>query len=87
MKTYNKKEFLLPNGEWSMAAFHAKIHEDGIASLRISDCNRTIKLWNDFNNPMEALEMYNKLLALNKGIVDFAEFIKENFIEKQDENN
>ena len=37
--TFNKKEFLAPEGIRSMAAVHAKIKDDGTAIVRISDCN------------------------------------------------
>jgi hypothetical protein len=58
---YNQKSFLAPNSILSMAAIHTKIKEDGIAILRISDCNRSVRIWNDFNTKEGKIEMIKKL--------------------------
>ena len=80
MQTYNKKKFLAPDSASSMAAYHTKIYDDGIAVLRISDCNHTIKIWNDFTIPEQVLEMHKKMLALSDGIIEYADFIYNNYI-------
>lgn len=48
--TYNHKRFLAPKSLLSMAVIHTKIKPCGEAQIRISDCNNTIKLWNDLND-------------------------------------
>lgn len=58
---YNRKEFLAPTSIRSMAAVHCKIKKNGEASIRISDCNHSIKIWNDMNSQEEALEMIEKI--------------------------
>ena len=40
--TYNKKAFLAPNSINSMAAIFTKIHKDGTAVIRISDCHNSV---------------------------------------------
>lgn len=59
--TYNQKSFLAPNSILSMAAIHSKIKEDGTAILRISDCNHSVRIWNDFNTKDGKIEMIKKL--------------------------
>lgn len=59
--TYNQKAFLAPKSILSMAAIHAKIKDDGTAILRISDCNNSVRIWNDFNNKEEKIEMIEKV--------------------------
>jgi len=59
--TYNQKSFLAPNSILSMAAIHAKIKDDGTAILRISDCNNSVRIWNDFNTREGKIEMVEKL--------------------------
>lgn len=58
--TYNKKGFLAPNSINSMAAIHCKIDGSGIAKVKISDCNNSIRLWNDFNTLEGKKEMIEK---------------------------
>jgi hypothetical protein len=64
--TYNKKGFLAPNSILSMAAIHTKIKADGECSVRISDCNHSIKLWNDLNDPKQVEEMLIKICNLQR---------------------
>jgi hypothetical protein len=59
--TYNQKNFLAPKSINSMAAIHCKIKKEGTAIVRISDCNHSVRLWNDFNNPKEKEEMIDKI--------------------------
>lgn len=68
MQEYNKKQFLLPDGINSMAAVQTKIHEDGRAVLRISDCHQSIKIWNNINNENERDDMIEKLSRLQTAI-------------------
>ena len=82
MDIYNKKEFLSPNSIWSMAAFHAAIHDDGICILRISDCKNSIKIWNDFNEPSQIIDMKQCLMTLSEGISELISFIDDNYLNK-----
>jgi len=78
--TYNKKVFLAPKSINSMAVIFTKIYKDGTAIIRISDCNRTIKLWNDMNEPEQVEEMLTKITTIQKAL---DEFKKEVNIKKQ----
>jgi hypothetical protein len=69
--TYNKKSFLAPESIYSMAAVFTKIHSDGIAIIRISDCNRTIKLWNDLNEKVQVKEMLTKITNIQNALEEF----------------
>lgn len=71
--TYNRKVFLAPNSIRSMSAIHAKIKEDGTAIFRLSDCNNSIRWWNDLNNQEEVLEMVEKLDNAMKELALFRE--------------
>ena len=59
--TFNKKEFLAPDSLLSMAVIHTKIKPCGEAQIRISDCNNTIKLWNDLNDKKQVIEFVEKI--------------------------
>jgi len=74
--SYNKKAFLAPESILSMAAIHTKIKNDGIAILRISDCNQSIRIWNDLNNREEIAEMLYKISTIQDVLGDFAEELK-----------
>lgn len=69
--TYNQKAFLAPKSILSMAAIHAKIKDDGIAILRISDCNNSVRIWNDFNTDEGKLEMLQKITSLISNLNNF----------------
>ena len=69
--TYSRKVFLAPDSILSMAAIHTKIKKDGEASIRISDCNRSIKLWNDMNDKKQVTEMLVKIDSLINELSDF----------------
>jgi len=75
--TYNEKAFLAPNSILSMAAIHTKIKADGTAIIRISDCNQTVRIWNDFNTTAGKLEMVEKLDMLLDKIQQFKTEILE----------
>ncbi|MGB4413909.1 MAG: hypothetical protein WBI53_03365 [Paludibacter sp.] len=79
IKTYNIKNFLLPESSRSMSCYHAKVMEDGIMKLTIHDCKRSIQLRNDLNNPEEIPEAMEKLKNLADGINNLIEFIKVNY--------
>jgi len=64
IKPYNRKVFLAPKSITSMAAIHCKIKSCGNTQVRISDCNSTIKLWNNIHNPGEVEEMIEKITNL-----------------------
>jgi len=69
--TYNKKSFLAPESIHSMAAIFTKIYPDGIAIIRISDCNQTIKLWNDLNDKDQVKEMVTKITNIQNALEEF----------------
>lgn len=77
--TYNKKNFILPDSHRSMSCYHAKVMEDGIMKLTIHDCNRSIRLKNDLNNPEEIQEAIEKLNSLANGILDLLHFIQNEY--------
>ena len=74
--TFNKKEFLAPESIRSMAAVHTKILADGTAILRVSDCNTSVRIWNDFNNKEEIKEVLLKVVNLRALLWDFEQEIK-----------
>jgi len=78
-KIYNKKAFLLPDSIRSMAAFHAKIFEDGKFMFRIHDCNDGIRFVNDLTKPEEVTEAWKKLNTLANSLWECAQFIQENY--------
>lgn len=74
--TYNRKIFLAPDSINSMAAIFTKIYKSGIAIIRISDCNRTIKLWNDLNEPEQVVEMMTKITNIQNELERFKQEVK-----------
>lgn len=74
--SYNKKKFLAPDSILSMAAIHTKIKPDGEASIRISDCNRSIKIWNDLNDKKQTKEMLLKIDSLIGVLTSFREEVE-----------
>lgn len=87
IKTYNKKAFLLPDSINSMAAFHAKLFEDGKYIFRIHDCLTGVRLTGQLYEEKDFIEAEQKLIALSNACVAFsvhiAELRKQNF----DKNN
>ncbi|MDR2207128.1 MAG: hypothetical protein LBE36_13350 [Flavobacteriaceae bacterium] len=77
---YNRKTFIAPDDLHSFAAIQCKISPDKngeqIASVRISDCHNSIKLWNKANDKDERLEFLQKL---NNVIIELLMF--HNYIE------
>jgi hypothetical protein len=78
--TYNQKGFLAPNSIRSMAVVHTKILKDGIAIVRISDCNNSIRIWNDFNDAEEKKEMLSKVDNLIDNLQAFRVNIKSRIV-------
>lgn len=78
-KTYNNKEFLTKTSKFSMSAIHAVIEDEGIAHFRISDCTKTIHIWNDLNESEQITEMIEKLEKIAKEAKAFANHIKKNY--------
>lgn len=74
--SYNRKKFLAPDSILSMAAIHTKIKPDGEASIRISDCNRSIKIWNDLNDKKQTKEMLLKIDSLIGVLTSFREEVE-----------
>jgi len=65
----NKKKFLLPEGINSMAACHIKVYDSDDRKeyqMRISDCNKSIKLWGDLSDKgiEEGVEKMNNLINM-----------------------
>ena len=77
--SYNKKEFLLPDSPRSMACYHAKIEEDNTMKLTIHDCNKSIRLHNNLNDPEEIQEAIDKLEVLSLGLFALREHIIKNY--------
>lgn len=76
---YNDKTFLAPDSINSMAAIHCKIKTDGIAIVRISDCNNSIRLWNDLSNKKEVVEMMQKVNTLITTLKGFQSELRERY--------
>lgn len=74
--TYNKKMFLAPDSLLSMAVIHTKIKQCGEAQIRISDCNNTIKLWNDLNDKKQIAEMITKIESMETSLSEFKQQVK-----------
>jgi hypothetical protein len=81
-KTYNKKEFLLPDSINSCARYHAKVFDDGKYIFRVHDCITGIRLTGDLNTPDNVSEAYNKVTTLIKGLEEFRDFVLDNYINK-----
>lgn len=74
---YNKKQFLCKDGIRSSSMIHAKLYDNGKAQVRISDCNKTIVLWNEFEqNPQQQAEMFEKLDTLIENLTAFKQHLK-----------
>ena len=74
--TYNQKIFLAPDSINSMAVIFTKIYKSGIAIIRISDYNKTIKLWNDLNEPEQVKEMMLKISNIQLELEKFKQEVK-----------
>jgi hypothetical protein len=80
IKEYNKKEFLLPDSNRSMAAYHAKIMPDGKYMFRIHDCITGIRLQGDLTDKTDVREAVDKLNRLSLAAKIFANFIYNNYM-------
>ncbi len=69
----------MPSSHRTKANYHAKVMEDGIMKLTISDCFRSIQLWNDLNNLEEREEAIEKLFALEEAAHLLRKYIEENY--------
>lgn len=76
---YNKKIFIAPDSLLSMAAMHTKIKPCGEAQIRISDCNTTIRIWNDLNDKTEIKEFLTKI----DNMMDMLSEFKQEILIKQ----
>jgi hypothetical protein len=77
---YNQKTFLAPMSINSLSAIHCKINQDGIAKVTISDCNNSIRIWNDFNTNVGKEEMLEKVETLLIQIRDFKSEIQNRIV-------
>lgn len=59
-----------------MAVIHTKIKPCGEAQIRISDCNNTIKIWNDLNDKKQIVEMLEKIDNLIEPLTQFREEVR-----------
>lgn len=75
---YNHKVFIAPNSIRSMSVIHCKIKENGEGIIRISDCNNSIRIWNDLNVLEEQVEIIEKI----NNIVNSLEHFKRELIER-----
>ena len=80
METYNDKSFLLPDSINSMAAYHAKVYEDGTYRFRIHDCITGVCFRGDLKTKEGVTEAYSKATQLIIGLEGFRDFVKDNFI-------
>lgn len=63
-----------------MAAYHAKVMDDGIMKLTIHDCKGAIQLHNDLNDLEQVMEAIDKLETLAQGIYTLQFFIAKNYL-------
>jgi len=74
--TYNRKIFLAPDSLLSMAAIHSKIKPCGEVQVRISDCNQTVKIWNDLNDPGQVKEFILKITNIQTELEKLKQEVK-----------
>ncbi len=74
-KKYNKKVFLAPDSIHSMSAIYCKVYEDGKAVIRISDCNNSIRFWNEIENKEGRDEMILKVVRLQRNLSAFLRYL------------
>lgn len=72
---YNRKGFLLPDSIHSMAAYHAKIYEDGNYRFRIHDCITSIRLIGKLETEQDYNEAINKCVSLADALTKFANHV------------
>ena len=78
---YNRKGFLLPDSIHSMAAYHAKIYEDGNYRFRIHDCLTSIRLIGKLETEQDFLDAFNKATNLALALTEFAFYVERRRIE------
>jgi len=69
---YNNKGFLCPDSIHSMAAFHAKIYENGEYRFRIHDCITSIRLIGKLETEQDFREAFQKTSNLALALTQFA---------------
>ncbi|WP_445453129.1 hypothetical protein [Flavobacterium sp. 25HG05S-40] len=74
---FNKKRFIAPESLMSMAVIHTKIKPCGEVQIRISDCNNTIKIWNNLNDPDQVEEMLTKIVNLKEALSELEINVKK----------
>jgi hypothetical protein len=80
MKTYDEKQFLLPDSINSCASYHGKIYETGEYRFRIHDCITGICLRGKLDTREEIIEALRKLETLITGAKQFQDFIYQNYL-------
>jgi hypothetical protein len=73
---YNRKGFLLPDSIHSMAAYHAKIYEDGTYRFRIHDCLTSIRLIGKLETEQDFNEAIQKCDNLAQALTEFAFYVE-----------
>ncbi|MDX9703904.1 MAG: hypothetical protein RBU23_12810 [Candidatus Auribacterota bacterium] len=73
---YNKKGFLLPDSIRSMAAYHAKLFENGEYMFRIHDCITGIRLRGVLETEEDYDEAIGKIETLMLACCDFARHLR-----------
>jgi hypothetical protein len=74
---YNRKGFLCPESIHSMAAFHAKIYENGEYRFRIHDCLTSIRLIGKLETEQDFAEAVLKCDNLAKALYDFSRHVEK----------
>jgi hypothetical protein len=82
-KDWNKKMFLAPESQLSMAAIHVKVYADDRQEYqaRISDCNNTIKIWGKIDSADSYIEFKQKISSLKSALELLENHVDEAFLE------
>jgi hypothetical protein len=77
--SYLSKRFLVESSFKSMAAIQCKIKSNLEYSVRISDCNKTIKLWGNLKDQTDRKEFEEKIETVISELSKFKEIIQKQF--------
>lgn len=81
IQKYNRKGFLLPDSIHSMAAYHAKLFDDGKYIFRVHDCITGIRLTGQLETENDYDDAIMKLRELATAALMFSDHIqKQKFI-------
>jgi pyridoxal biosynthesis lyase PdxS len=65
---FNLRNFLVQKSNKTMAAIHCKIKETGEYVVRISDCNKSIRLHGNLNDPEDVNEALEKVRTIRESL-------------------